>query len=702
MHTKFRAIGLSLAALLGASLRGDEGMWTFDNLPAAKIQAKYGFAPDAAWLEHARLAALRLPGGSGAFISADGLVLTNHHVAHSWIEKIADAGHDYVRDGFIAGDRSRELPVPGLEVRTLMAMENVTAALAQAVRPSSTDAQADRARKEALARLVQAAETRTGLASEPVTLYHGGETWIYSYQVHSDVRLVLAPEYDIAAFGHDWDNFTFPRHDLDFTLFRVYEHGAPYHPSHFLRWSRTGLQSGDLTFVVGHPGRTSRLDTLAQMEAVRDVLDPFRLRSLDRTRKALHAFAARGPEQARLVSAQLLSLENSYKICQNELAGLHDPVAMARVAEAERQLRVKVAQEPRLQASTGQSWTKVQQAVQSRCAIVRESAMLDGRGSRALAFALGLARWKAEAARPVARRALGYRTARDLDNLKASLAFSDRLDPGVEQAGLAQGLQEALDELGPAHPIVALLLDGSAPRERAEALVRGTRLLDPAARAALAQAAPGAVLTSADPMVALARRIVQLARPYRRQNEEADTAIAEAGARINQARFAVTGKADYPDASFTLRISYGCVESCPGNGTLIQPFTTFGGLYDRADGWGPEVENHSWALPSRWRARRAALDPATPLNFISSNDIIGGNSGSPVLDRRGELAGLVFDGNIATVSGRFYYDPRANRSVSVDSRAILAALDKVYEVPALVQEILAPDPAGPHPAIVGP
>jgi hypothetical protein len=700
MHIAIRATGLTLAALLGGSLHGDEGMWTFDNVPAARIQAKYGFAPDAAWLDHARLAALRLPGGSGAFISADGLVLTNHHVAHSWIEQIADAGHDYVRDGFIAPDRSGELPVPGLEVRTLMVMENVTAALKQAVPASFSEAQAGRARKEALARLVQAAEARTGLASEPVTLYHGGETWIYSYAVHSDVRLVLAPEFDIAAFGHDWDNFTYPRHDLDFTLFRVYEHGMPYHPSHFLRWSRTGLKAGDLTFVVGHPGRTARLDTLAQIEAVRDLLDPFRLRSLDRMRKALHAFAAQGPEPARLVSARLLSLENAYKVCQNELAGLNDDAAMARVADSERRLRARVAQDPRLQATTGQSWARIQQAVQSRCAIARETAMLDGRGSRALSFALGLARWKSEAAKPVARRVLGYRTARDLENVQAGLAFSDLLDPGVEQACLAQGLQEALDELGPAHPVVAALLEGGSPRERAEALVRGTRLLDPAARTALAQAAPGAVLASADPMLVLARRLEQLSHPYRRQIEEADSVIAEAGARINQARFALSGKADYPDASFTLRISYGCVESCPGNGTLVQPFTTFGGLFDRADGWGPDAEDHSWALPPRWRARRAVLDPATPLNFISSNDIIGGNSGSPVLDRRGELAGLVFDGNSATVAGRFYYDPVANRSVSVDSRAILAALEKVYDAPALVQEILAPEPAASHSVIV--
>jgi len=680
--------GLFLALLLCAALRADEGMWTFDNVPAARIQAKYGFAPDPAWLDHVRLSALRLPGGSGAFVSRDGLVLTNHHVAHSWIEKIADPGHDYVKNGFLAADRSRELPVPGLEVRTLMATENVTAALKKAVRGGLPDAEAGKARKEALARLVQAAEARTGLASEPVTLYHGGETWIYSYQVHSDVRLVMAPEFAIAAFGHDWDNFTYPRHDLDFCLFRVYEHGEPYRPAQHLRWSRAGLKAGDLTFVAGHPARTSRQDTLAQMEAARDLLDPLRLASLDHTRKALHAFAAQGAEQARLVSAQLMTLENSYKIYLHEIEGLKDPVAMARVTEAERQLQAKVAQDPRLQASAGQSWGLIRHAVQERCAIARESALLDGRGSRALNHALGVLRWKLEAAKPEAQRVVGYRTARDLEKVEAGLAFSDRLDPAVEQACLAQGLQEALDELGPAHPIVAALLEGRSPRDRARALVTGTRLLDPAARTALAQARPGAVRDSADPMVALARRIELLARPYLRRNEAADSVITEQGARIAQARFAVYGKADYPDADFTLRLSYGSVESCPANGTLAQPFTTFGGLYDRADGWGPDAEDHSWGLPPRWQERRAALDPRTPLDFISSNDIIGGNSGSPVLNREGELVGMVFDGNIATVPGRFYYDSRFNRSVSVDCRAILEALDKVYDASWLVREIL--------------
>ncbi len=675
--------------LLGAALvlRADEGMWTFDNVPAARIQAKYGFAPDPGWLEHLRLSVLRFPGGTGAFVSRDGLVLTNHHVAHSWIEAVSGPDHDYVRDGFLAPDRAREIPVPGLALRTLMATEDVTAALDRAVPADVPEGQADRARREALAGLVRAAEQRTGLASEPVTLYHGGETWIYSYKVYGDVRLVMAPEFAVAAFGQNWDNFTYPRHDLDFCLFRVYQDGAPLRPADYLHWCGGGLRTGDLAFVAGHPARTSRLDTLAQMEADGDVTGPLKLRSLDRARQALRAFAARGPEAARLVTARRLAVANAYKIYRYENEGLKDAEAMARLARAEQELRARVAADPRLQASTGASWDLIRRAVQARDAVARETAMLDGRGSRALAFAQGLVRWKTEAARPKAQRDLGYRTGRDEEILRSGLAIPEPLDRDVEEAALAQGLQEALEELGPDHPITQVLLAGEAPSRRARALMAGTRLLDPAGRRALCRAQPQAVQDSADPLVVLARRLDQVSRPYVRRREEADAVIAEQGARIARARFLVYGKDEYPDATFSLRLSYGAVEPCPGGGTLVQPFTTIGGLYDRADGWGPEAEDGSWALPRRWLERRAALDPSTPLNFISSNDIAGGNSGSPVVDRQGRWAGLVFDGNLASVAGRYYYDPKVNRAVALDGRAILEALDKVYDAQGLVREI---------------
>lgn len=686
-----RAAGrVLLAAALGAcGLRGDEGMWTFDNLPVQRMQSSYGFAPDRAWLDHVRLATLRLPGGTGAFVSRDGLVLTNHHIAHAWIERIADAGHDYVKDGFVAPDRRHELRVPGLEVRTLMATENVTEALRAAALAAGGAAGEDAARRAALARMVQAAERRTGLASEPVVLYQGGETWIYSYAVHSDVRLVLAPEYGVAAFGREWDNFTFPRHDLDFALFRVYEQGVPYHPPQFLRWSRTGLRAGDLTVVVGHPGRTARQETLAQLEATRDVLDPLRLRDLDRQRQALRAFAAQGPEPARLVSAQLLNLENSCKIYRNEIAGLQDVQAMARVAAAERELREQVAADPVLRASAGSSWDRVAEAVRTRLGCARESAMLTGRGSRALAFAQGLVRWKVQAARPESEREPGYRSGRDEAQLRAALGFGDVLEAGVEQASLAGGLAQALAELGPAHPLAAALLDGRDPGDRARELVTRTRLLRPEVRRGWIAASPAEVLASPDPMLVLARKLEALAGPYRRLEADSDAVLAEHGARIARARFALRGRTEYPDATFSLRLSYGAVASCPANGTRVQPFTTFGGLFDRADGWGPEAEGGAWALPPRWRLRRPRLDPSTPFNFISSNDIIGGNSGSPVLDRQGDLVGLVFDGNLGEIPGRFYYDSQVNRAVSLDARAILAAMTLVYDAPDLVAELLA-------------
>jgi hypothetical protein len=677
---RIRMRGLILAILLAgpAPLRSEEGMWTFDQPPLPQIQAVCGFAPDRAWLDHLRLATLRFPNASGAFVSRDGLVLTNHHVAHAWLEKLSDAAHDYVRDGFTAPDRASELRVPGLEVRTLMLMEDVTAAL---------EAAGPREREAALARLVREAERRTGYACEEVRLYQGGETWIYGYEVHDDVRLVLAPEYAIAAFGKGWDNFTYPRHDLDFCLFRVYRRNRPYHPRHFLRFSANGLKNGDPALVAGYPGRTSRMETLAQLEAAREVFNPLRIRELDRARGALRAFAATGAEPARLASAQLFSLENTYKSYVHENEGLRNAEAMARVAQAERDFQARVEADPALRAAAGQSWERIRQAVQARAGIAPELLALDGCGSRALGFAQKLVRWQLQAGLPETQRAPGYRTARDLERAKAGLQFPERLDAGQEEASLEAGLRGALEELGPEHPVVAALLEGRPPRERARALLAATRLRAAEARRELLRE-PEAVLTGADPLLVLARRLEQLAAPYRRLEAQSQETLSEQRARLAKARFALFGHADYPDANFSLRLSFGSVAPYAANGTLAQPFTTFGGLFDRADAWGPEAEDHAWALPPRWQARRTALEPSTPFDFITTNDITGGSSGSPVVDRRGDLVGLVFDGNIASVAGRYYYDLKRNRAVAVDARAILESLAKVYEVPALVQELL--------------
>ena len=675
----------SLALALAA--HADEGMWTFDNLPRKKMEAKLGFTPDSAWLDHVRLASLRFPGGSGAFVSGDGLVLTNHHVGHNWIQAVSSKDHDYVENGFVAAGRDQEIKVPGLVLNTLERMENVTAEVEKAVKTGLGETEAAKARAAAIQELVKARGAAWSLEAQPVVLYQGGETWIYGYRKHEDVRLVMAPEYGVAAFGKDWDNFSWPRHDLDFSLFRVYQDGKPYAPPHFLKWTASGLKYGDATFVVGHPGRTSRLDTMAQMRFNRDVAVPQNLRSLERRRKALHAFAAQNPENARTVSAQIMGVENAYKVVSNELVGLRNSEAMAEVEALERTFRAKVAADPALTTLAGQSWTKIEQALERQKAVARDLAFATARTSQLLNAAVTLLRVVAEEAKPAEQRSGEFRNERALAQARNRLETVRPVNAGNEIRQLTHGLQEALEELGPKHPFVVAALAGQSAEKAAHALVEGTKLGDAEARKALLAGGAKAVAESTDPMLVLARKIEPLLRDLRAQQEEIQALITEHNARIAKARFAVFGKDTYPDATFTLRLSYGKVETYPLAGTLAQPFTTFGGLYDRADAWGPEAEGGFWKLPKRWLERRQVLNPSTPYNFISSNDIIGGNSGSPVVDRKGELVGLAFDGNIESNAGRFYFDPKLNRMLAVDARGIVEAIAKVFDAPHLVKEL---------------
>ena len=622
MRLPIRALGLSsIALLLSVAARADEGMWTFDNLPMKQMKAKYNFEPSKEWLDHVRLSALRMSGGSASFVSADGLVLTNHHMGHGAIQQVSDKDHDYVKNGFVAKTRAQEIKVPGLSMYTLMEMEDVTARVDQAVKPGMDEQQAAAARREALGALVKEQTERTKLACEPVSLYQGGQLWIYRYKKHEDVRLVMAPEYDVAAFGKDWDNFTWPRHDLDFSLFRIYENGKPYKTPHHLSWAKKGAEYGDMTFTVGHPGRTSRLMTLAQMEADRDVFGPLRIKTLDRSRKGLHAYAAKGEEEARQVSAQIMGTENGYKVTVGDTAGLQDKTAMARVASAEKELREKVAADPKLTALAGASWTKIEQALAEQKAIALEMTAI-GQLSR---VAAGL------------KRASG-------NGSTAALALV-----------AIQGVRE---ELGAEHTLVKALFQGRTD---------------------------GAVLESLK--AGLPEEFQKAAKELTQRNQAAQAMISEHQVRIAKARFAVYGTATDPDATGTLRLSYGAIETYPMEGTLAQPFTTFAGLYDRAAAWGPKAEGGSWALPQRWKERRSKLDLMTPYNYITTNDITGGNSGSPIVNRAGELVGLAFDGNIESLPGRYYFDGRANRTLSVDPRAIVEVLDKVFDAPHLVKEL---------------
>ncbi|NWJ42222.1 MAG: S46 family peptidase [Geothrix sp.] len=689
---KPRSLALSLLGftLAAASLRAEEGMWTFDNLPTKAIQAKYGWAPDQAWLDHLRLSCLRFPGASGSFVSRDGLVLTNHHVGRGWIQRVSSKEHDYVKNGFSAANREAEIKVPGLELVTLMAMDDITDRLSRAVPAGTPEKEALKLRDAEIEKIKKEMQEKSGLTCEHVSLYQGGEHWIYSYKKHTDVRLVFAPELQVALFGGDFDNFTYPRHSLDMTLFRVYENGQPYQPKDFLKWTETGLKAGDLTFVTGHPGRTNRQDTLAQMAYARDFALPMGLKDLESRRQGLIEFGKASPEAARQVETQILGIENGLKARSGYLAGLKNKEALARIQAHEEALRAKVAKSPALQAQAGQSWTRIEQAMKAARGLIKDQSYVGTAHSTLLGHALSLVRITDQEALPSDQRLPEYSDA-SLKTAKARQGVPAPFYKEQEIFMFTRGLAQAARELGPQHRFVKAMLGGKSPAEVAKAAVEGSRLSDPEVRKALLAGGKKAVAESSDPMILLARKLEPITRELRKKQDELVTSVvAEHGARIAKARFAVYGKNTYPDATFTMRLTYGPVAEYKANGTLMQPFTTIGGLYDRHDGWGgnaARAHDGAWVLPQRWIDRRGAMDPAVPFNFAHKVDIIGGNSGSPVIDRKGELVGLIFDGNIEMLPGNYYYDEAANRGVSLDARAILHALDKVYGATALVAEL---------------
>jgi len=680
--------------LLGAlalclSLRADEGMWTFDNLPLKKMQAAYGFSPDQAWLDHVRLSALHFGGGSGSFVSAEGLVITNHHVGRGWVQQVSGPGDkDYIKLGFLARTRAEELKIPGMTLRTLVQMENVTDLVNASVKPGMGDKEGAEARERTLKALVAERDKATGLAFSPVTLYQGGEFWLYGYKVHKDIRLVMAPEGQIAAFGGDPDNFTYPRHDLDFTLFRVYENDKPYTPSHFLKWGTEGVKLGDLTLVVGHPGSTQRLNTFAQMLFARDTALATRIATMEQARKNMQDYAAKSPEHARQVKTRIYGIENGLKAMKGYLSGFKQPEAIEAIRQKEVAFRQEVAKHPELQASAGESWTKIEQALQESATLTREALLVNTRGSAALQTALTLVRLIEEPAKPQAERLKGFRTE---EERKASLESLKRTPRGanaeLDQFNLERALNEVVAGLEPQHPFRKALLGERTPQALATVLNQ-SKVTDEAFRQALLKGGLHALAASEDPAVRIARLINPMLTGLAQRQENVQALIAEHAGRIAKARFAVYGKSLYPDATLTLRLTYGPVKTYAANGTLIQPFTTFHGLFDRALAWGPEAEKGAWALPPRWLERKDKLDLATPFNFVHQVDIIGGNSGSPVLNTKGEFVGVIFDGNIEMLPGNFFYDGSVNRGVTLDARAIREALAKVYDASFLVDELL--------------
>ncbi|WP_257309950.1 S46 family peptidase [Geothrix fuzhouensis] len=693
---RLTALVLLLAAL--PALRADEGMWTFDNIPVKQIKAKYGVDLDATWLKNLQLATVRFPGGTGAFVSRDGLVVTNHHVGRGAIAQVSTAQTDLVQNGFTAARRSQEIQVPGLELMMLVSMKDVTMRVNGAVKPGMADQEALAARLNALADLRRTEEAKTGLTCEPVTLYQGGEYWLYRYKKFSDVRLVAAPELQVAAFGGDPDNYTYPRHNLDFSLFRVYEDGKPYRPDAILPFSAKGVAMGELTFISGHPGITYRQQTYAQMAYARDLGIPFQLRTLERQEQALQAYSATSPEAHRLAAESIYGLQNGHKRLSGQLLGLAKPENLKKVAAAEAALKAAVAKDPGLQARVGESWDRVAQAVERQKALLKEATYLDsGRGTlvgrvATLRHALTLVRLADELAKPSAQR-LSEFSEGNLKATRAQLLSPRPVRKPIDATLLAAGLREAQEELGAEHPFVKALLGGQTPEAVAKAAVEGTKLDDPAVRKALAEGGKAAIDASTDPMILLARKVDPFGRAiHTRLEAEVTGVFNEQGGRIAEARFKVFGRAVYPDATFTLRLGYGPVATyANGTGTLAQPFTTFMGMYDRHLGWGGNAaaaEGGAWTLPERWLKRQSKLDLATPFNFIYACDTVGGNSGSPVVNVKGEFVGINFDSVFEGQGGYYVYDPDTKRAVATDARAILEALRKVMGGGYLADELL--------------
>ena len=673
------------ATLLIPATHADEGMWTFDNPPLQLLKEKYNFVPTQQWLDHLRLSSVRLnDGGSGSFVSGKGLLLTNHHVARGQLQKNSTAEHDYIRDGFYAATPDQELKSPDLEVNVLMGMENVTAKVNEAVKGGKTTVEQFAKRKAAIAEIKKAGtDDAAGMRADVVTLYQGGEYWLYHYKKYTDVRLVFAPEQQAAFFGGDPDNFTFPRYDLDMALFRVYDNGKPLDTRDHLTWNAKGAGDGDLVFVSGHPGSTQRNSTYAQLEFERDFVEPAILQLLNRRIALLKDYSKRGPEQARQAASLIFNLENSRKAYDGRLLGLQDKKLMEKKHKEEAEFQAKVNGSAELKKQYGSAWTGVEQAIDKARPRIKEqfNRSLD---SQLGMLAINLVTYVAEIKKPDADRLPGFHDSQ-LDSLKLRLFSPAPVYPEFEIVRMTGALEADEKAMGPDDPWVKAVLNGKTPKEAATALVNGTKVGDPEFRKSLVEGGQAAVDASSDPLIAMARRIDPIRREQIKWFEKnVDSVEQSSEEQLGKARFAVYGKGTYPDATFTLRLSYGAVQGYPMNGTIAPSRTTMYGLYDRSASFDNKVP---FDLPKRYVEGRSKLDLTTPFDFVSTNDIIGGNSGSPVVNRNGEIVGLVFDGNIESLVGDFVYDGTANRTVAVHTAAMTEALSKLYGAQALLDEI---------------
>src|SRR2546421_6889615 len=684
------ALILALFSLqtLNFTALADEGMWPFNNVPRAEIKKKYGFDVTDEWLRKVQLASVRFnSGGSGSFVSPNGLVLTNYHIVEDIVNEVSTPQKDLAKEGFVARTQAEEIKAASLELNVLISIEDVTTRVNGAVKAGSSDAEAFAARRAEISAIEGESTKATGFRSDVITLYQGGQYNLYRYKKYTDVRLVFVPEFQAAFFGGDPDNFNFPRFNIDMSLVRVYENDQPVHPAEYLKWSTTGTKEGDLVFVTGNPGSTSRLNTVANLEYLRDVSIPLIIRTLEHREAVLKGYMAQGEEQTRRGQNELNSVQNSLKVYRGQLGGLKDASLMARKTKEEQALRQSIASDPRRQKEYGSAFDAIANARKNFAPYERDRRFLDlsaGFNTQLFGYARALVRYAAESAKPNAERLPEYTDAR-LPALGAALAADTPLYLDFEKLKLADSLNFMASEYGKDDPLVVRVMKRETPEARAAELIGGTKLKDAAFRAQLFKGGKAAIDASDDPMLELARSIDTEARAVRKRYENEVTSVERnAYGQIAHALFETEGTKLYPDATFTLRISYGAVKGYNENGRHVAPYTTLGGLYERA---AQHKYQFPYNLPQRWLDKKTALDLKTPFNFVSTNDIIGGNSGSPTVNKQGELVGLIFDGNIQSLVGNFIYDESVNRAISVDSRGMLEVMRKMFGANELANEL---------------
>lgn len=675
---------LLITLIFSSTVFADEGMWTLNNFPKAKVKQKYKFDVTDAWLNHVRLSSARLAGGcSASFVSANGLVMTNHHCAHSCIEQLSKSSRDYVATGFYAKKDNDEVKCPEIEVNRLVEMTDVTKRITAA-----TGKLKGKEYNEALKGTMSTIEKECAGESElvrcdVVNLYHGGQYQLYKYQRYQDVRLVFAPELAIAFFGGDPDNFNFPRYDLDVSFLRVYENGKPLKNAEYFKWSKDGAAENELTFVTGHPGSTSRLLTISQLEYLRDYQLPRTLMYLAELRGYLTEFAHRGPEQKRIAETRLFGIENSFKALKGRREALVDRKFFDGKISAEKDLRRKITGKGKWKKDFGSAWDDMTGAYKdlANIAIPLNEIEYNDFGSRLFSTAKTLVRASGELPKENSKRFREFADS-SLPQLKQRLFSEAPIYEELEIAMMTFSLTKMREELGADHEFVKKVLGKKSPTETAEFLIRNTKLKDQAVRKKLFDGGQKEIEASKDPLIQFALAIDSDSRAIRTKYEDGvEPRIRKASEQVAQAQFAVFGSGTYPDATFTLRASYGQVKGYNQRGEWVKPITTMAGAYERNTGSDP------YALPESWLKAKDKVNLQTPMNLCTTNDIIGGNSGSPMINKNAEVVGLIFDGNIQSLGGDYGFDETVNRAVAVHSSALIEALKNIYGAQRIVDEI---------------